>query len=792
MAVAFRSVSTRLKADVATTSGLQTIALPPGHAAGDLILLVVVTDDNTGPTTTPLGWTLVAKSASGTSSNTVAAAHTWVYYRMDDGSLGTNVLMAFSTASWPTGSPYVLAFTAAYTGCDQAGPIEAWAASSTPSTAALQFHPTFATKIAGDWLLTLRAASAAGARTVTDSVAGDVERADDTDGFGELVVALYDSGATVPVGAQTTRSTTTAGGNGLCAGGSVMWTLALKPSATASAASPTPNPASVTATAYPPTVNAVAGGWDLCGTGGLPTYSFSIDWDGQPGGTGEDVTDDIVSDVSITYGRDQERQLNPAAVGSASFALNNTSRRYSPQNTASPLYGDLDPAREMTSSVTWNGVTYPLFTGKIDDFTVKADYSDRTVDLTFLDGLDDLSGMKLSTDLYASRRTGELINIILDEAGWSGGRDIDPGATIVKYWWLAETEALSAITDLVKSEGPPALAYVAPDGTFVFRDRHQRILRHASRTVQATFHAGRLGDCTDDGVPPGALSLARPFTYAHGWRDIMNSVGFDVVDRAPSGDLVQVWEETATHSLAIGQSINLTVSPTDPFLGAVTPVPGTDITYTGTGTLGVVLSRFSGTSARLTLRAIGGPVTVTWVQVRGRTVTASQTIRVSASDAESIARHGERSYPDAAPWAGPEDAAAIASQVLLHYAQRRPTVQIRVVSSDPSHYAQVIGRTVGDRIHIVNDELGLDADFFIERVTHTIPRMNVAGRPPVHAVVLGCEMDVDVPANPLTFDKRGAGFDDGVFDPFHSDDPGQVFLFDDPTQGQFDFGEFGT
>jgi hypothetical protein len=792
MAIAFRAVGPRLKADVATTSGLQSVVFPTGHAAGDLLLLVVVTDDNTGPSTTPTGWSLLGRSVSGTSSGTLAAVHTWIFYRMDDGSLGNNVLMSFSTKAWPTGSPYVLAFVAAYTGCDQAGPVEGWSAASTPGTAALQYHPSFATKVAGDWLLTLRTASAASARTVTESVAGDVERVDDTDGFGELVAALYDSGAAVAVGAQTTRSTTTAGGDTLCAGGSTMWTLAIKPSATAAAASPTPNTASVAVTAYAPTVNAVAGGWDLCGAGGLPAYRFAVDWDGQPGGTSEDVTLDIVSDISITYGRDQERQLNPAAVGSASFTLNNVSRRYSPQNTASPLYGDLDPARSMAASVVWNGVTYPLFTGKIDDFTVRADFGDRTVGLTFLDGLDDLSGAKVSTDVYASMRTGALINVVLDKAGWTGGRDIDPGATIVKYWWLAETEALSAITDLVRSEGPPAVAYVAPDGTFVFRDRHHRMLRHASRTSQVTFHAGTLGDCTDDGVPPGALSLARPFTYAHGWRDIINSVAFDVVDRTPSGSLVQVWEETATHTLSIGQSIDLTVSPSDPFIGAVTPVPGTDITYTGAGTLSVVLSRSSGTSARLTLRAVGGPVTVTWVQVRGRPVTAGQTIRVSASDAESIARHGERSYPDPAPWAGPEDAAAIASQVLLHYAQRRPTVQIRVVSSDPAHYAQVLGRTVGDRIHITNDELGLDADFFVERVVHTVQRIGRTGKPPVHAVVLGCEMDLDTPANPLTFDKRGAGFDSGVFDPFHADDAGQVFLFDDPVQGQFDFGEFGT
>jgi hypothetical protein len=362
----------------------------------------------------------------------------------------------------------------------------------------------------------------------------------------------------------------------------------------------------------------------------------------------------------------------------------------------------------------------------------------------------------------------------------------------VKYWWVDGTDALTAIQDLVKSEGPPSVAYVAPDGTFTFRDRHHRLLRQESRTSQAFFHAGALGECTEEGVPQGALSLARPFTYAHGWKDIVNSVTFDVPDRAPTADLQQVWQDTTTYTLSLGQSLDLTVSSSDPFVNAVAPVAGTDITYTGPGVVGVLLSRTSGASAKLTLQAIGGTVTISSVQVRAQLLSVQQTYRISMTDAGSITRHGERTYPNDAPWAGAQDAAAIANMVLLHYATRRPTVQIRVVSSDPAHFAQVLTRTVSDRVRIVNEEMGLDSDFFVERVTHTVQRTGTTGRPPVHAVVLGCEKDLDAVANPFAFDVRGSGFDQGVFDPLTADDASQVFVFDDAVQGRFDSGEFGT
>ncbi|MFH8805243.1 hypothetical protein ACH4F6_37835 [Streptomyces sp. NPDC017936] len=791
MAIAFRSAGARTKADVTLSGSPVSVALPAGHVSGDVLLLFVLTDANTNVTFEPAGWTRLFYITAGSSVSTpyTARPRLKVFYRVDTGSLGSSVNLEFSTASWPAGDPYVLAFTAAYSGADTTGPVETWAWRTDAGSTAAQAHPQLTTTTAGDWLVTYRAVSAdSPSPTFTSSVGTDAERVDDSDGFGELAAALYDSSAALAAGAQTVR-TTTASRAALY--GSLMVSIALKPSAAAGAATPSPSDASVVAVAPSPTVAAQNGPWDLCGEG-LPHYSVAVDWegDGTFTGTGDDVTGDITGDMTVTYGRDQARQLSPAAIGSAAFSVVNANRDYSPENTTSPLYGDLGPARRARAVVEWGGRTYPLFWGRIDDFTVKADRSDRSADFTLLDETSLLQGAKVTAGVQQSMRTGALVHLVLDLAGWTGPRDIDPGATVVRYWWADNTEALAAIKDLVLSEGPPAVAYQAPDGTFVFRDRHHRLLRARSLESQGTFSAGAL-DCAAPAVT-GGYSYTPPFTYAHGWRDVINVATFDVEERVLSAVLETVWSSQDTYNLSIGESLPLTVSGSDPFLNAITPVAGTDYQVTGPGTVRVTLSRTSGASTTITLAAVGGSVTVSALQLRARPLVVERTVHVSRRDAASAAVHGERNYPESAPWAGASDAAAIAAMVLLQYAQRRPTVDLRVVTQDPAHFLQVLQRTVSDRIRIRNDETGLDDDFYVERISHTVRRRNAPGRPPVHAVVLGCEKDLTEAANPFRFDVRGAGFDQGTWDPVVADNVDSVFVFDDPVRGRFDAGAFGT
>lgn len=797
MAIAFRAAGARTKANLSTAALTQTVVLPTGHASGDLLLLVVVTDDNTGPTATPAGWAMLSETDAGPSSRSpyYGSPHVRVYWRLDSGSLGSSVSLTFSGSTWPSGRPLVLAWTAAYSGVDPKAPIGSWDQAWSDDDAAAHAHPQLGLPRPDGWLLTLRAIGSDTGATFTNSVSADAERVDDWAGFSASPsAALYDSGVALNTGPQPIRTTTASHTVGY---GSVMLSILIQTTGTASVVTANAGTAAVSVATDAVDTTVQEHGWDACTPDAMPVYQFAIDWNDNSGATPSaavDVTPSIITDITATYGRDQDRQFSPAAVGTAAFSLDNTSRRYSPENAASPLYAGLNPARTMTGRVGFGGATYSLFTGRVDDFDISVDFTGRTVSLSFLDGLTDLQGVTLSTPLYASLRTGELVNLILDAAGWTGPRDVDPGATVVRWWWAEGTDALSAINDLVSSEGPPAVAYCAPDGTFVFRDRHHRLLRAASLTSQATFHAGALGECDGQGVPEGAFSMARPFTYAHGWRDVVNSVSWDVSERWPDG-IEQVWTDETSYHLEAGQSVQITVTSSDPFLDAVTPVAGTDFTVTSSGTPGTataMLDRDSGASATLTLTAAGGPVNVTGLQVRGRLVTVRQTVRVALTDSASVSEFGERAYSGSVPWASTQDAQAIAGRVLLYYAQRRPTVQIRLVASDPAHFEQVLTRTVGDRVHIVNAEMGLDADFFVEQVQHTVQRIGRLGRPPVHAVVLGCEKEQVSTSNPFTFDKRDAGFDQGTFDLVPADSATRVFIFDDPVQGMFGGGEFGT
>lgn len=230
------------------------------------------------------------------------------------------------------------------------------------------------------------------------------------------------------------------------------------------------------------------------------TYKIFVDWfgTGTVAATGNDVTENVLGggSWSSSYGRDQARQLSPTSVGTANWTLCNVSRTYSPENPASPLFGFLGPGRETEFHVELDSVDHQLFTGRIDDFNVTVDFSDRNATFTGLDGLGQLRVTDLSTAVFEGLRTGQIVNVILDEAGWDPDlRSIDIGASFTRFWWAEGQNALDALLDVVAAEGPPAIVYVAPDGTFVFRDRHHRLLLPASLVPQATYSAGALGEC---------------------------------------------------------------------------------------------------------------------------------------------------------------------------------------------------------------------------------------------------------------------------------------------------------
>ena len=84
---------------------------------------------------------------------------------------------------------------------------------------------------------------------------------------------------------------------------------------------------------------------------------------------------------------------------------------------------------------------------------------------------------------------------------------------------------------------------------------------------------------------PDDLTFLPPFGYSHGWRDIVNDVSFDVDERRPQDTYTPVWQSDDTIALSLGQSAQVQAKASDPFREALNPLAGTDVIFSGPGTV---------------------------------------------------------------------------------------------------------------------------------------------------------------------------------------------------------------
>lgn len=517
------------------------------------------------------------------------------------------------------------------------------------------------------------------------------------------------------------------------------------------------------------------------------TFKVIVDWgkDGAYGASdygggsygGYDYgTDDVTSRVrpshgalTAEYGRDQATALAPTVAGRGSLVLDNRDRRFSPRfgqypsETLEPseslILGfnvNLKPARPVTITRKVGDTTYTLFSGHTDDNPINPDIQSKTVQLSLVDWLADLRGQSITTPLYRSIRTGDAINYVLDAVGWSAVlRDIDPGATVMPWWWEDNTDALTAIEKLVQSEGPPAMITQGAGGEIVFRDRHHRLQRSESVTSQATFTTDQ------SSVQPYMIA---PFAYDEAWRNIVNNGLMNVDVRQPQ-PLQAVWTSDVKIVMTAGEVKFITVTASDPFYDAVTPVSGTDYTLIS-GSVVPTLLRTSGQAATILLTAGGSGAQIRDLQLRAHPVTVGYTVQVSVSDDASIADYGLRSFPTELPWCSPADTEAVLQNAVALRADSLPIVQATFLchKATPTMIQKVLGLNLSDRVTLYEEETALSGvDFHIESIAHDWTSEYD------HRVTLGLEMCPDVvtpdPDTLFQFNSTVAGhrFNEGVF-----------------------------
>lgn len=95
------------------------------------------------------------------------------------------------------------------------------------------------------------------------------------------------------------------------------------------------------------------------------TFAFEIAFTTAPGATPSwTAVTSYVRGFSVQRGRTSEFDQFPA--GSATLILSNADRRFDPEYSAGPYYGDLLPRRRLRIRATYNAVTYDVFHGYID------------------------------------------------------------------------------------------------------------------------------------------------------------------------------------------------------------------------------------------------------------------------------------------------------------------------------------------------------------------------------------------------------------------------------------------
>lgn len=506
-------------------------------------------------------------------------------------------------------------------------------------------------------------------------------------------------------------------------------------------------------------------------TGDQPTFIDEL----MVLGPGEDVsrhTLGLRTPLSFKYGRDTARGLSPVAPGETAPTLNNRGADYSPDNPGSPIAGYLGPAKPLLIKALYADRAHVMFRGYLDDYQIKPEPNERAVDLSALDLLGSKLGeATVSTDLYRSLMTGQALHVLLDAIGWpADARDIDTGATTLRYWWEEGATATEAIQRLMAAEGPPSLVSVDIAGRIVFRDRHHRLLRAESLEIQATLRAS--------GIEP---TFSAPMEYDIGWKDLVNSVEVSIDERQAAPEYSNVFETEDVIAINAGETKTLAIEGSDPFVGALVPVAGTDYVLQG-GDLSITLSRTSGQSAEVRLSSTGGAV-ITGLQVRAYSVAVARTWKVLVEDPVSIKANGLKSFTTEIPLVNVHDAAAVGAILVGQRAERLPVVTLSVNNGNAERMAQILGRDLSDRVHVVESETFTDHPFYIEQIEHNIEQVGHS-----HIATFGMERAREQVVPVFTFDNAAAGFNDGLFGLAGFDQPLSVFVLD---QSNLDEGLLG-
>ena len=189
----------------------------------------------------------------------------------------------------------------------------------------------------------------------------------------------------------------------------------------------------------------------------------------------------LIVDVSnqvdgVTTRRGRNAEADQFQTGTCTLRLVDQNGDFNSQNPSSPYFGFLDPMRKLQITASFQGVTYPIFSGFITGYqTITPQESNDNVTYTTITAVDAFrlaqnAQITTVTGTSAGQLSGARINALLDQISWpSTMRDIDTGQTTMQADPGTARTALAACQTVSTSEY--GAFYVDATGSFVFQDR---------------------------------------------------------------------------------------------------------------------------------------------------------------------------------------------------------------------------------------------------------------------------------------------------------------------------------
>jgi hypothetical protein len=192
-------------------------------------------------------------------------------------------------------------------------------------------------------------------------------------------------------------------------------------------------------------------------------------------------TSSVVVDISNRINRIETNRGRTALsdqfqTGALTLRIVDQNGDFNPQNVSGPYYNLLTPMKKVQITATFNGVTYPIFSGFITSFVTtypdesSADLATTTIEAVDAFRLAQLAQISTVTGASAGDLSGTRVNQILDTISWPASmRDVDAGLTSLQNDPATNRTALQALTTVATSEY--GALYVDAYGLFVFQDR---------------------------------------------------------------------------------------------------------------------------------------------------------------------------------------------------------------------------------------------------------------------------------------------------------------------------------